>query len=171
MITSLTINGIPYVGDLYSAPVKSGDLITNGLLKFDEPTAIFDGRTGLRFERCNLGNVIWTEPISLTDAQGTVHNYDAAHWASDWTAYKCYNMPQKPMHYLQSVRDYNRMLKEFNAIKEQLLALNKAGEDDQFRAAVRPYIKSGIGWAELERVLGIKIEPSTLPSDWDSEVA
>jgi len=170
MIVKLTINGEVWTGDIHEAPVKSGDVISKSLLKFDEPTAIFEGISRLRFERCNLGNVTWTEPISLTDAQGTVHNYEAAHWTSDWTAYKCYNMPQKPMHYLQSVRDYNRMLKEFNAIKEQLLALNKAGEDEQFRAAVRPYIKSGIGWAELERVLDVKIDHSTLPIDWDSEV-
>jgi hypothetical protein len=152
-------------------PVQDGDVIINSNLKFDGPTAIFRGIENLRFVRCNLGNVLWYEPVVLTDENGVKHSYEAAPWTATWEAVKSYNMPQKPMHYLESVRQKQRLLAQLESIKEQLLSMNKAGENEGFRMAVRPYIMSGIGWVELEKVLGVKLDHDTIPVDWREEVA
>jgi hypothetical protein len=162
-----------------SALLYDGAAVDVDLIAFDNPTYIGEGVAGVELRGGVLSNVVLDPdtPTSVEQLDGSVKEYPPAPWVASWKrdtgcsrigAGK-FRLYEKEVEYRD--RQLEKMRSKLEAIKQQLLNLNAAGEDASFREAVRPYVMAGIGWAELERVLDIEIDKSTIPADWQPEAA
>jgi hypothetical protein len=132
--------------------LHNGDVIVGGVLGGPEPTMVRPDLTNLTLRDGNFDNVLFNEPVELTDAFGVVHNYPAAehtaHWHIEGGAHHRY--------YLSTPVDREKERKdlEYSAVASQIvpsfIKLNPIVEEDQSKLHQMQNIFAGLRMADPE---------------------
>ena len=163
----LKINGQPYHGDIYDAPVKSGDVVEcDRPIVFERPTYLWEGVEGITFHCPNRFNVLMNpyDDVVIYWPDGTeVARYAPAPWTKDWVTPDglgrvgnerlALRLPEVD----ERIREQQGIDSRFNAalkmLKHEVPALNKAAEDPvKGRILQETMVETGLTKPEFNRI-------------------
>lgn len=138
------------------------DIITGGVLAggAPEPVAVAAHVTRLTLRDGNFKNVLLTQPVTLTDVDGTVRTYPAAQHTAQWVVeggLVCYELRSVEDARQAAMEKQAELLGALRMLKEKIPALNKTAENPAVLSMVQDaFVESGLTKPELNR-LGAKL--------------